>query len=145
MGVLADINDSVFIRRTGKRAAAAGKSGSNLIFAAPHKIMRTMIAIAALAMLLFGCIAQERPPEAAGVSGICISECQRQMLSGRDLSSGPCLMDGVPDYPDWVCDVARSPRVAADNLPENGCNSFASGRARHFIEVTPDCKLIQEY
>ncbi|MFA6489181.1 MAG: hypothetical protein WCT52_00705 [Candidatus Micrarchaeia archaeon] len=107
--------------------------------------MKILIAIAALAMLLFGCIAQERPPEAAGASGICISECQRQMLSGRDLSSGPCLLDGIPDYPDWVCDAAHSPRIAVDNLPENQCSAYASGRARHFIEVSPDCKLIQEY
>ena len=107
--------------------------------------MKSLMALAALAALLCGCASQERPPEAAGVSGICISECQRQLLSNRDLSSGPCLLDPVPENADWVCDVAHSPREAADELPENQCGSFRKGEARHFVEVSPDCRLIREY
>ncbi len=106
--------------------------------------MRTLIALAAVAMLL-GCATQERRPEASGALNACISECQREMLSGRDLSSGPCLLNPEPDYPDWVCDVAHSPREAADDLPINQCSAFARKAAGHFIEVAPDCKLIGEY
>ena len=103
--------------------------------------MKIWLALAALLLAACGCVSQERRPEAPGVSGICISECQREMLSGRDLSIGPCLLNMVPDYPDWVCDVAHSPREAADDLPENQC----VGAAKHFIEVAPDCRLIREY
>jgi hypothetical protein len=106
--------------------------------------MKAWIALAALAML-FGCAAQERAPEAAGAQSACISECQRALLSERDLSNGPCLMNPMPDFPGWVCDVAHSPREAADNLLENQCSAFAAGSAKHFIEVAPDCTLIREY
>lgn len=107
--------------------------------------MKIWLALAALLLAAFGCATQERPPEAAGVSGICISECQRQMLSGRNLTAGPCLLNPVADYPDWVCDVAHSPREAVDDLPINRCSAFALGAARHFIEVTPDCRPMREY
>ena len=106
--------------------------------------MKAWVALAALAML-FGCVAQERAPETAGVENACISECQRAMLSGRDLSAGPCLLNPVPDYPGWVCDVAHSPREAVDSVTGNQCSAFANGSAKHFIEVAPDCIYIREY
>ncbi len=94
--------------------------------------------------LLFGCAqAAEKPPQAPSAMNACISECQQQLLSNRDLSSGPCLLDPIPDYPGWVCDVAHSPRQPIDNLPENQCASFGAA-ANHFIEVSPNCHLIRE-
>ena len=99
----------------------------------------------ALLLLLFGCAqtAQQTPPEASSAMNACISECQRQLLSNRDLSSGPCLLDPIPDFPAWVCDVAHSPRETVDNLPSNQCASFGAS-ANHFIEASPNCKLIRE-
>ena len=107
--------------------------------------MEKWLPLAVALLVAFGCATQERAPEAAGAKNACISECRREILSGRNLSDGPCLLDTMPDYPGWVCDVAHSPRQAVDDLPANQCGSFAKGKASHFIEVTPDCIFIREY
>jgi len=61
-----------------------------------------------------------------------------------DLSDGPCLSDTHEwNISDWVCDVAHSPRQDVDNVPENQCQSYRSGLAKHFVEVSPDCVLIR--
>jgi hypothetical protein len=62
-----------------------------------------------------------------------------------DLSNGPCLSDSSPAWniSDWVCDVAHSPRIAIDNLPENQCSEFRKGKAHHFVEVSPGCEFIR--
>jgi hypothetical protein len=49
----------------------------------------------------------------------------------------------MPDYPDWVCDVAHEPRQPVDNLRENQCDAWHAGTATHFIEVTPECEFIK--
>lgn len=76
---------------------------------------------------------------------ICVQECQQQLAEGRDLSNGPCLLDPISELPDWVCDVAHSPREDVDNMAENQCSSYRRGIAKHFVEVTPDCKFIRAY
>ena len=62
---------------------------------------------------------------------------------GTDLSSGPCLSNEV--IPDWVCDVAHSPRIEVDNNPVNQCPAFKQKKAHHFVEVDEECKLIKTY
>jgi len=104
--------------------------------------MKSPLLLAAF-LLVFGCAAQQLPPDMAGAMNACLSECQKQMLSNINLSSGPCLLDPIPGYPDWVCDVAHSPREWQDNLPQNQCSSFLNGTSRHFVEVSPDCALIR--
>jgi hypothetical protein len=42
-----------------------------------------------------------------------------------------------------VCDVAHSPRQEVDNNPHNQCQSYLIGQAHHFVEVTPECRLIR--
>lgn len=76
----------------------------------------------------------------------CISLCQQQMKSGRNLSAGPCLSDDNPNWTisGWVCDVAHSPRQQVDNRRENQCDDWHQGQASHFVEVTPNCKVIQQ-
>jgi len=70
----------------------------------------------------------------------CISLCISAKQS-KELSNGPCLAEHMSN-PDWVCDVAHWPREAVDNLAENQCSSYGK-TAKHFIEVTPDCKFIR--
>lgn len=63
------------------------------------------------------------------------------LLSGDDLSSGPCLSNQV--IPDWVADVAHNPRQDIDNLPANQCSSYLSGEAKHFVEIDLEGNLIR--
>ena len=105
--------------------------------------MKSPLLLAAF-LLVFGCAAQQLPPDMAGAMNACLSECQKQMLSGANLSSGPCLLNSIPNYPGWVCDVAHSPREWQDNLAQNQCISFLNGTSRHFVEASPDCALIRE-
>ena len=73
----------------------------------------------------------------------CMTLCQQQLAAEADLSAGPCLGNPTPGYPDWVCDVAHSPRTAVDNAPANQCAAFAAGTARHFVQVDANCAVIR--
>lgn len=66
---------------------------------------------------------------------------QSAMVEGRDVSAGPCLSDAA--IPDWVADIAHSPRTAADDKPENQCAAFRAGTAHHFVELDPTGQLIR--
>ena len=70
----------------------------------------------------------------------CILLCKTYRNNGTDLSKGPCLSENI--IPDWVCDVAHSPRQAVDNMKENQCPEYGRS-AHHLVEVTPDCELIR--
>mgnify|MGYP001612060071 CR=1 FL=1 len=59
---------------------------------------------------------------------------------GVDLSHGPCL--GVIG-PDWVADVAHDPRKPVDDEPANQCAEYREGKAAHFVELTPDGRVIR--
>jgi hypothetical protein len=91
-----------------------------------------------------GCI-QQQPSDTEKIKQVCIKACEDAVNAGRDLSSGPCLLNPMQDYSDWVCDVAHEPRQTVDNQPENQCSAFREGKTNHFVEVTPDCKFIQSY
>ncbi len=72
----------------------------------------------------------------------CRELCQEIMSSdGQDFEVGPCLSNEIA--PDWVCDVAHSPRQAVDNNPANQCLAFREGKASHFVEVDGNCNLIR--
>lgn len=75
--------------------------------------------------------------------------CKTAKAEGRDLSNGPCLeketIKNVPPEEYWVCDVAHSPRTDVDNNPENQCSAFREGKAKHFIELDENCKIIKIY
>lgn len=58
----------------------------------------------------------------------------------KDLSTGPCLGEISSD---WVLDVAHLPRVAIDNLPQNQCADFLSGKVHHFVEMSPQGEVIK--
>lgn len=73
----------------------------------------------------------------------CVKACREALISGKELSNGPCLLDPIPNLKNWVCDVAHSPRQPIDNLPENQCSSFREKRASHFVEVDLACNFIR--
>jgi len=79
------------------------------------------------------------------VKQLCIQACMDARSKGQDLSNGPCLLDPVPQYPEWVCDVAHWPRQPIDNLRENQCDAWHAGTAKHFVEVDPNCNFIRSY
>ena len=71
-------------------------------------------------------------------------KCANVCTVTEDLSSGPCLSDNTEwNVPDWVCDVAHSPRTATDDLQENQCQAYINGEAHHFVEVDENCNLIK--
>jgi hypothetical protein len=61
----------------------------------------------------------------------------------QDLSSGPCLSEGIPGLSDWVVDIAHEPRQAVDDQPANQCQSYRDGETHHFVELTPGGQLIR--
>ena len=63
------------------------------------------------------------------------------LLSGEDLSNGPCLSNEV--IPGWVADIVHSPRQDVDNLPANQCSAYRAGTAKHFVELDPQGNLIK--
>ncbi|MCL6429601.1 MAG: hypothetical protein K6V36_01915 [Anaerolineae bacterium] len=58
---------------------------------------------------------------------------QQKKAEGMDMSNGPCLAEEI--IPDWCVDIVHSPRQPVDNLPENQCQSYRSGRVHHFVEL----------
>jgi len=62
---------------------------------------------------------------------------------GVDFSDGPCLTNDL--LPNWVVDLAHNPRLEIDDLPENQCQAFLEGRAKHFVELDLNGKVVRVY
>lgn len=62
---------------------------------------------------------------------------------GVELERGPCIAERLPDLPGWVADVAHDPRRQVDDEPANQCRRFREGEAEHFVELSPQGKLIR--
>ena len=69
---------------------------------------------------------------------------QNKSLNSECLSEIPLLISYWP-YENWVCDVVHVPRQEIDNLPQNQCKSFLSGKAKNFVEVSPNCTIVRIY
>lgn len=93
-----------------------------------------------LVFFLLGCTQSLEEEKAKST---CIEECKKALSGGKDLSSGPCLLNLIKEIPNWVCDVAHAPRELVDNLEENECSIYREGRASHFIEFNPNCDFIR--
>jgi len=114
-----------------------------------HPSLSCSMALLIPLVLLSGCVSQP------GLSGqnqtlapyvqMCLNSCNNTRNAGDfpALELGPCLLDPIPIEPDWVCDVAHSPRQEIDNNPHNQCQSYLRGEAHHFVEVSPECRLIR--
>ena len=101
-------------------------------------------------VFLSGCVSNPGPSgqnqtQYPGYVQMCLDSCNNTLQAGDSsaLELGPCLLDPIPIEPDWVCDVAHSPRTAVDDNPHNQCQYYLRGESHHFVEVTPDCKLIR--
>jgi hypothetical protein len=95
-------------------------------------------------VLVSGCTGQVRDDaESVKKSAIdaCVNICK--YFKDKDISNGPCIGDPMSENPDWVCDVAHSPRQDVDNLPENQCLTYRENKASHFVEVDTNCNLIR--
>jgi hypothetical protein len=106
--------------------------------------MKKMILFLFGIILVNGCIGSAPTDNTENLKQSCIQACENALDQERDLNNGPCLLDPMSD-PEWVCDVAHDPREAVDNLRENQCDAWHAGTAKHFIEVTPDCKFIKHF
>ncbi|HIH21617.1 MAG TPA: hypothetical protein HA222_03095 [Candidatus Diapherotrites archaeon] len=103
-------------------------------------------AILALSLLLSGCLQEENPASGTTTPQIsCINLCAAEKNKNTALENGPCLGNPLHEFPDWVCDIAHSPRTEADNLAENQCSSFREGIAKHFVELNEECEFIKQY
>ncbi|MEM2874109.1 MAG: hypothetical protein QW063_01500 [Candidatus Nanoarchaeia archaeon] len=106
-----------------------------------------ILVLLTIVIFISGCIKQSATETSYSLQApdmLCIAACKEALDASVNLENGPCLLDPIPQNPNWVCDVAHSPRQAVDNLPENQCSAFRNGTARHFIEVTPSCELIRQ-
>ena len=95
------------------------------------------VAVALVAIGLYFLIPKQNPPVKE-----CVNLCKQALIRGENLTNGPCLANPLQSNPDWVCDVAHSPRQPVDNLKENQCSAYGK-TAKHFIEVTPNCQFIR--
>jgi hypothetical protein len=101
-------------------------------------------------VLLSGCVSQPGPSgqnqtQVPEYVQMCLNSCNNTRNAGdfAALELGVCLLDRIPIEPDWVCDVAHSPRQPVDDNPNNQCQSYLKGETKHFVEVSPECKLIR--
>ena len=70
-----------------------------------------------------------------------IAEYQRQKAMGADFADGPCLTNDLMS--NWAADIAHSPRIKADSLKINQCQSVVEKRVTHFVELDPDGNVIR--
>jgi len=99
------------------------------------------IAVLIFVIITAGCVGQVQETTSKSAIQACIDLCQAELRKGTDLSAGPCLSNEV--VPDWVCDVAHSPRQDVDNIPKNQCSAYLQKQAHHFVEVDENCNLIR--
>jgi hypothetical protein len=108
----------------------------------------------AAALLLAGatCVQKSGPTTNVNVAPTAKTDAERAVeaaqkvfgemkAAGVDMSAGPCLSNEI--IPDWVADVAHSPRQAVDNEPANQCSAYREGRAHHFVELDTEGNLIR--
>lgn len=105
--------------------------------------MRFVATAVVMAALVAGC---------GGSSGASQDDRDKAIAAARfiyagkakeDLSAGPCLSESIPGLSDWAVDIAHDPRQPVDDQPANQCQSFRDGDTHHFVELSPDGRLIR--
>lgn len=106
-------------------------------------IALTTIVITAVTTLIFNANLQKEPPKSQIDTAVNQAKFlyRQRKEEGQDFSSGPCLSNAL--MPGWVVDIAHSPRLPADDLPQNQCPAYREGRADHFVELDPEGNLIR--
>ncbi|MFH0869066.1 MAG: hypothetical protein V1839_02465 [archaeon] len=108
--------------------------------------MKTGLILLFISMIFIsGCVTANPQQTTNDVINACLKACDDARAANTSLENGPCLLNPIPQYEDWVCDVVNSPRKAVDNLPANQCSAFLKGKAKHFVEVTPECLYIKTF
>jgi hypothetical protein len=107
--------------------------------------MRRASLLALVPILLTGCGGDGGPSQTDRDRAVtaAIAAYHDAKDAGIDLKRGPCIAEHLPGLPDWVADVAHSPRIPADEQPANQCARFRSGQAHHFLELDPAGHLIR--
>ncbi|MBU0648128.1 hypothetical protein KJ855_03020 [Patescibacteria group bacterium] len=67
-------------------------------------------------------------------------EQKRNDFTSEQWLKGPCL-GWLND--EWVVDISHNPRQPVDDNLANQCDQYYSGEAKHFIELSPDNKIIK--
>lgn len=95
-----------------------------------------------LLLIVFGMVRRAQSPRETRFDprAAAVVRYQEARGEGRDLSNGPCL--GLIG-PDWVADITHDPRAPVDDDPANQCAEYRSGEAKHFVELTPEGKIIR--
>ncbi len=109
------------------------------------KIKSASIILVLIVIFLSGCANQETKTDSERATTTCVNECKAWLNVSKDLNNGPCLLNPIPDIPDWVCDVAHNPRQSIDDDSKNQCSAFRERKANHFIEVDLNCELIKAW
>jgi hypothetical protein len=102
-----------------------------------------LVALAILAPGIAGCGGSSGASDADKDKAIAAAKFLYAGQAKRDLSNGPCLSESLPGLSDWAVDIAHDPRQPVDDMPANQCQSFRDGETHHFVELTPDGRLIR--
>ncbi len=113
-----------------------------------HTANRTAVAIVAVAAAGIGALAacgggEVNDADRDQAIAAAIAAYKEAKAQGADLSSGPCIAEGLPGLNDWVADIAHDPREDVDNRAENQCQRYRDGEASHFVELAPEGELIR--
>jgi hypothetical protein len=109
----------------------------------PASIPLLFIAGVLAIILVSGCGGESGASQADKDKAVAAAKFLYAGQAKRDLTSGPCLSEGLPGLSDWAVDIAHDPRQAVDDLPANQCQSYRDGRTHHFVELSPDGQLIR--
>jgi len=126
----------------------------------PVQIGKTVVAIVVFLLMLFAvimivvrCSPQATTNDEPKSSGKKITSFEEDLVQQAqqiyfqkkaqkvDFTNGPCISDNLASS--YVVDIAHEPRQAIDDLPENQCPAFLSGKIKHFIELNPEGNLIR--
>lgn len=99
-----------------------------------------LVSVGAIALLIVFLRRDRMPDEGFDPKAASLVLWEEARGEGVDLSSGPCL--GLIGS-DWVADVVHDPRQPVDDDPENQCAEYQMGKVKHFVELTPDGKVVR--
>jgi hypothetical protein len=105
--------------------------------------MRLVAIAAVLAFSIAGCGGSSGASQGDEDKAIAAAKFLYAGQAKRDLRNGPCLSESLPGLSDWAVDIAHDPRQPVDDVPANQCQSFRDGETHHFVELTPDGRLIR--
>lgn len=105
----------------------------------------TIILLLSLVILWFNTEKKEYQPGISASDDQAVNQAQFAYQQAKkreiDMSSGPCLTNAL--LPGWVADLVHSPRQKIDDLPENQCQAYLEGGAKHFVELDLDGNIIR--